>query len=88
MEAVWTRFFPLTGGITKPIENGALGPIHRVIVNISFGENIEEAWGTTNRMVNLDLAGGALLDRRSCNLSSTRCQFPIAAKLKFNELRY
>ena len=62
MEAVWTRFFPLTKAITKTIESGALGPIYRVIVDMSFGENVEESWGTTNRMVNLDLAGGALLD--------------------------
>ena len=62
MEAVWTRFFPLTKAIVKTIESGALGPVYRVIVDMSFGENVEEAWGTTNRMVNLDLAGGALLD--------------------------
>lgn len=62
MEAVWTRFFPLTRAITKTIESGALGPVYRVIVDMSFGENVEEEWGTTNRMVNLDLAGGALLD--------------------------
>ncbi|KAL8917558.1 MAG: hypothetical protein Q9172_005798 [Xanthocarpia lactea] len=62
MEAVWTRFFPLTHAITKTIMDGTIGPIHRVIADMSFGEDVENVWGTTNRMVNLDLAGGALLD--------------------------
>lgn len=35
MEAVWTRFFPLSIAITK-IESGAFGPIYRVIVDMSF----------------------------------------------------
>lgn len=63
MEAVWTRYFPLSKEIRKYIEDGKLGAVHRVIADLSFGEDVENAWGTEHRMVNMDLAGGALLDR-------------------------
>ncbi len=63
MEAVWTRFFPLSMKICKLIESGELGSVHRVIADLSFGEDVENVWGTNHRMVNKDLAGGALLDR-------------------------
>ena len=65
MEAVWTRFFPLSIKIRKLLESGELGSVHRVIADLSFGEDVEKAWGTKHRMVNMDLAGGALLDRTS-----------------------
>ena len=64
MEAVWTRFFPMSVKIRKMIEKGELGDVHRVIADNSFGEKVEEVWGTRHRMVNMDLAGGALLDRK------------------------
>ena len=64
MEAVWTRFFPISVKIRRMIEEGGLGDLHRVIADNSFGENVEEKWGTQHRMVNMDLAGGALLDRK------------------------
>ena len=63
MEAVWTRFFPLSVKIRKTIESGELGSVHRVIADNSFGVDVEKIWGTKHRMVNKDLAGGALLDR-------------------------
>ena len=65
MEAVWTRFFPLSIQIRKTIESGALGAIHRVIADLSLGQDVENTWGADgakHRMVNLDLAGGAMLD--------------------------
>ena len=65
MEAVWTRFFPLSIEIRKRIESGELGAIHRVIADLSFGQDIENTWGADgakHRMVNMDLAGGAMLD--------------------------
>ena len=68
MEAVWTRFFPLSIQIRKMIEDGELGAVHRVIADLSFGQDIENTWGANgakHRMVNMDLAGGALLDRSS-----------------------
>ena len=68
MEAVWTRFFPLSLQIRKMIEDGKLGSVHRVIADLSFGQDVENTWGADgakHRMVNMDLAGGALLDRKS-----------------------
>ena len=67
MEAVWTRFFPLSVKIRKMIESGELGSVHRVIADNSFGEDVEKVWETKHRMVNQDLAGGALLDRAFIN---------------------
>lgn len=64
MEAVWTRYFPLSIQIRKMITDGAIGPVHRVIADLSFGDNVEEKYGSDHRMVNMDLAGGALLDRK------------------------
>ncbi|KAI9754308.1 MAG: hypothetical protein M4579_004772 [Chaenotheca gracillima] len=62
MEAVWTRFFPLSIQIRDLVSQGKLGKIHRVIADNSVGADVENAFGTEHRMVNLDLAGGALLD--------------------------
>ncbi|KAL8841750.1 MAG: hypothetical protein Q9170_000783 [Blastenia crenularia] len=62
MEAVWTRFFPLSIQIRKFIEDGNLGAVHRVIADNSFGDDVESTYGTYHRMVNMDLAGGCLLD--------------------------
>lgn len=78
MEAVWTRFFPLSIQIRKMIEEGEVGAVHRVIADLSFGQDVENTWGkdgAKHRMVNPDLAGGAMLDRmfviRSTELSVT-----------------
>jgi len=68
MEAVWTRCFPLSIQIRKLIQDGAIGSVYRTIADLSFGENPEEEFGTTHRMVNMDLAGGALLDSKSKTL--------------------
>ncbi len=62
MEAVWTRYFPLSIQIRKMITDGSIGKVHRVIADLSFAQEVEEVWGTEHRMVNLDLAGGAMLD--------------------------
>ena len=62
MEAVWTRYFPLSIEIRKMIESGDLGTVHRVIADLSFNQDVENTWGTEHRMVNMNLAGGALLD--------------------------
>jgi dihydrodiol dehydrogenase / D-xylose 1-dehydrogenase (NADP) len=65
MEAVWTRYFPISVYVRELITSGKLGPIARV-----FADN-SGAWIPTDdpsnadnksRMVNVDLAGGPLLD--------------------------
>jgi predicted dehydrogenase len=65
MEAVWTRYFPLSIKVRELVQAGAVGPIYRVIADLSF--NKDKPDGTldvddSNRIVNMDLAGGALLD--------------------------
>ena len=64
MEAVWTRYFPLSIQVRDLIKDGAIGEVLRVAADNSFGDDVEEAWGTKHRMVNKDLAGGCLLDRK------------------------
>jgi dihydrodiol dehydrogenase / D-xylose 1-dehydrogenase (NADP) len=61
MEAVWTRYFPLSIYVRKLITDGRLGPIHRVSADLSM-PMVPETFDNKHRMVNLDLAGGALLD--------------------------
>ena len=64
MEAVWTRYFPLSVQVRDLIKSGVLGEVLRVTADNSFGDDVEDKWGTTHRMVNKDLAGGCLLDRK------------------------
>ena len=66
MEAVWTRYFPLSISVRKMIENGEIGAVHRVQADLSFNETIDGPWGPEHRMFNMDLAGGALLDCTIC----------------------
>ena len=62
MEAVWTRFLAISQTIRKHITDGDIGDVLRVTSDLSIGINPEEIFGVDHRMVNLDLAGGALLD--------------------------
>jgi predicted dehydrogenase len=62
MEAVWTRFFPLSLEVVDIISSGKLGVIKRVFADFSFWNDVENDFGTEHRMVNMHLAGGALLD--------------------------
>lgn len=66
MEAVWTRYFPASKEIREIIQSGKLGKVHRVFADVSFGSVMEEAFPPENRMVNMDLAGGVLLDCKFC----------------------
>ncbi|KAI0406293.1 hypothetical protein F4802DRAFT_606281 [Xylaria palmicola] len=65
MEAVWTRYFPLSIKIRELVKSGAIGTVYRVIADNSVGNDGPDGTLTfpdENRMVNIDLAGGALLD--------------------------
>ncbi|KAK3386933.1 hypothetical protein B0H63DRAFT_468668 [Podospora didyma] len=65
MEAVWTRHFPLSIKVRELIESGAIGTVYRAIADLSFNRDLPGGkidFDDSNRMVNLDLAGGALLD--------------------------
>ncbi|KID96788.1 NADP:D-xylose dehydrogenase, partial [Metarhizium majus ARSEF 297] len=67
MEAVWTRYFPLSIKIRETISSGEIGTVYRTLADLSFNENTPQTDGIvsfpdSHRMVNKDLAGGALLD--------------------------
>jgi predicted dehydrogenase len=61
LEAVWTRFFPLSKQIRDLISSGALGTVHLVFADIGAPVDREKV-PLTHRIFNPDLAGGSLLD--------------------------
>jgi predicted dehydrogenase len=61
MEAVWTRFFPLSVTVRQLIKDGVIGDLLRVYVNNSTGTDVETL-DASHRYLNTALAGGALLD--------------------------
>lgn len=57
MEAVWTRYLPLSIKIRELVQSGAIGPVYRVIADNSFGNdgpNGTVTFADDNRMVNPD----------------------------------
>lgn len=58
MEAVWTRFQPISFAVDKVLASGAIGDIVAVRTELSVHWKGDDS----HRMVNPDLAGGALLD--------------------------
>jgi predicted dehydrogenase len=65
MEAVWTRWFPVMKELNAIVKEGKLGEqgALRVLADLSFAEDMEKEYADgQSRMVNMDLAGGALLD--------------------------
>ncbi|KAI1816386.1 hypothetical protein GGS20DRAFT_575479 [Poronia punctata] len=65
MEAVWTRYFPLSIKIRELVASGAIGTVYRVVADNSLGTSKPDGnltFSDESRMVNRDLAGGALLD--------------------------
>jgi predicted dehydrogenase len=61
MEAVWTRYFPLSQAVRKYIQHDVIGEVLRVYVDNSTGADVAKL-GPTHRYLSKDLAGGALLD--------------------------
>lgn len=65
LDAVWTRYFPLSIQIRDLISNGEIGEVLRVVADTSMGEEMDDLWlRQKRRKVNLDLAGGALLESK------------------------
>jgi predicted dehydrogenase len=64
MEAVWTRYSPLSVKVREMVSSGEIGTVHRVIADLSANAVRDGSliFDDGHRMVNLDLAGGALLD--------------------------
>lgn len=65
MEAVWTRYFPLSIKIREMVAAKEIGDVYRVLADNSFAATKPDGSLTfpdEHRMVNINLAGGALLD--------------------------
>jgi predicted dehydrogenase len=65
MEAVWTRYFPLSVWVRDTITSGKIGHVMRVLADNCQPHVHPDGYDKTDnesRMVNVDLAGGALLD--------------------------
>ncbi|KAK8864696.1 hypothetical protein IAR55_001948 [Kwoniella newhampshirensis] len=61
MEAVWTRFQPITFAIQDILFSGQLGKFKRLTVDNSLDYKLDER-GESHRMLDPALGGGALLD--------------------------
>lgn len=59
---VWTRYFPLSIYVRDIITSGKIGTVYRTIADLSNADAPETSFAETHRMINPDLAGGALLD--------------------------
>lgn len=59
MEGMWTRFFPAIDALLKICNDGTIGKV--TSINCTFGYRIENI-DPASRLVNPELAGGALLD--------------------------
>ncbi|KAK1837879.1 nadp:d-xylose dehydrogenase [Colletotrichum chrysophilum] len=65
MEAVWTRFLPLSTKVREMVSAGAIGIVHRVIADNSIHRNLPDGkldFKDSDRVVNPGLAGGAMLE--------------------------
>lgn len=62
MEAVWTRYFPLSIYVREVITSGKIGTVYRTYADLTMPLVPGTTFDDSHRMVNPDLAGGALLD--------------------------
>ncbi|KIW13325.1 hypothetical protein PV08_08513 [Exophiala spinifera] len=62
MEAMWTRYFPLSIYVRECVTSGKLGPVIRVFAENAEGDDPEKDLPDSHRLVNPALAGGVLLD--------------------------
>lgn len=62
MEAVWTRYFPLSIYVRDVITSGKIGTVMRAYADLTVPIVPGTSFDDKHRMVNPDLAGGALLD--------------------------
>ena len=58
MEALWTRFLPIYGPVRQWIDDGEIGDVRHVYSTLGF---VAER-NTADRLLNIDLAGGTVLD--------------------------
>lgn len=58
MEAMWTRFLPAIEQVRRWLAEGAVGEVRMVTADFGF----RAGWNPQSRLLNPELAGGALLD--------------------------
>lgn len=58
MEAMWTRFLPAMDKVRELVQSGAIGELRMVKADLGFRAEYRPEW----RLLNRNLAGGALLD--------------------------
>ncbi|KAF2820224.1 dimeric dihydrodiol dehydrogenase [Ophiobolus disseminans] len=70
MQALWTRYLPVSKYVEDVVKSGAIGTVHRCFADTSIAMHPEKEFASgEHRMVNRDLAGGALLDLGPYSLS-------------------
>ncbi|VUC32661.1 unnamed protein product [Clonostachys rosea] len=65
LEAVWTRYFPISIKVRELIQSGAIGTPYRTYADLSLGKDLGNGkidFEDSHRLVSLDLAGGCILD--------------------------
>jgi predicted dehydrogenase len=77
LDAVWTRYFPLSIEIRESIRTGEIGEVLRVIADTSFGIHPDIALRETPRKLTHHLAGGALLESSSTHTHPTRHELEL-----------
>lgn len=68
MEALWTRFLPIYDEVAQWLESGKIGTVHSITSSFGFANR-------SDRLLNPDLAGGALLDMGIYNVSISQWVF-------------
>jgi dihydrodiol dehydrogenase / D-xylose 1-dehydrogenase (NADP) len=68
MEALWTRFLPIYEDIKGWLDCGKIGPVQSITSSFGF----EFPLAPQDRLLNRELAGGALLDLGVYNLATTQ----------------
>jgi len=58
MEGMWTRFLPVTEKVREWLRWGVIGDVRMLSAELGF----RTAWNPDDRLLNLNLAGGAVLD--------------------------
>lgn len=58
MEAMWTRFLPVTVKVREWLAEGAIGEVRMLTADFGF----RSGWNPEGRLLNPELAGGGLLD--------------------------
>ena len=58
MEGMWTKFLPVTVGIRNWIADGLIGEVRQIKADFCF----RCGWNPDNRLLSLELGGGALID--------------------------